>query len=147
MTPQEIFDSAMRHLIAQPRMAGTIKDAGYASCAYRMNNGDKCIVGAFIPDCDYRKEMDLYGDVTNLVSELERRDELPPSMVWMMSSLDILTDLQNLHDNIANWQNRDEMRVSLLSLARKYDLKTDLINAALDAIFGDNDELSRQHTD
>jgi len=55
MTLQEMFDKAVAHFaqMEKPSLTTTSEDLGYADCAYRGHEGNKCIVGAFIDDEHY----------------------------------------------------------------------------------------------
>jgi hypothetical protein len=53
-TAQEVFDQAARHMMTQFK-----KSNMHGICAYRGENGLKCVAGCFIADDEYTPEMDI----------------------------------------------------------------------------------------
>jgi hypothetical protein len=90
-TRQGIFDRVVRHYRAQPRRC---PDHGMGF--YRFD-GDRCPVGALIDDADYRSDMEAYT-----VRDLLKKFALPQ---WFHDNISFIEELQNLHDNEANWVN------------------------------------------
>lgn len=133
-SPQEIFDSACKHIMTQRRMAGTIEN-NMPTCKYRMPDGTKCIVGAFIPDNLYDPGMEHAGSIGAVlfgISEGVFSDKLS----WMELYQDILFDLQSLHDSISTWEKESAMRDGLDGIAERYGLNPRLIDLTVKTVFG-----------
>ena len=60
MKLQEIFNKAHKHFagMSEPSMAGGSDDYDDTQCAYRGANGNKCVVGVFIPDALYKESLE-----------------------------------------------------------------------------------------
>jgi hypothetical protein len=95
MTKQEIFDTVVRHLKKQGRLAKqfTTDSEGRAvkQCCYRADNGDKCAVGCLITDDEYNPGME---DMS--VTLLQMGDRLPTRLT---PHVDFLETLQAAHDS------------------------------------------------
>ncbi len=91
MTPQEIFDTVVDHLLSQgkPSISGV--------CRYRSDDGLKCAVGVLIPDSEYDFEME------HSVIDAEPSNHPTPIQKWAQlrypNDLKLLTRLQRLHDD------------------------------------------------
>jgi hypothetical protein len=90
MTPQEIFDTVIAHLLQQGKQSKS------DVCLYRSDDGLKCAIGALIPDSEYDPDMECsivhpfyYSHPTTIQS-------------WAQSNypndLKLLNRLQRLHD-------------------------------------------------
>ena len=103
MTNQETFNKAVKHLLAQRKMA---VDAEV--CVYRASNGLKCGVGCLIPDEEYRPSFEgkYSRDVQRECQSL--RD----------INADLLEDLQHVHDSapVDRWD--EALRV----VGKRFDL-------------------------
>lgn len=92
MDNQEIFDSVARHLLTQ-RSKSVLIGGG---CAYRGVAGQKCAIGALIPDKVYTPEIEGMG----VGEALNRFPECFPGIDQEDSKpLSLLMRLQRLHDN------------------------------------------------
>jgi hypothetical protein len=104
MKKQEIFETVARHLFAQGRQA--TDEIGI--CVYRADNGNKCAVGALIPDEMYNPNYEnntLIGllngpvfDKTN--SEHGIRRQIPVILpTYFSRNQGLLSRLQGVHDH------------------------------------------------
>jgi hypothetical protein len=89
-TRQWIFDRVVRHYRAQPRRCATAANR----CAYRFGE-DRCFVGALIDDDLYDLEMER--------SSAEPLMSLFAMPSWFRGNIDLIVDLQRIHDTEANW--------------------------------------------
>jgi hypothetical protein len=89
MTPQQIFDTVVRHLLEQGEPC--IDASG--KCRYRYN-GKMCAIGVLIPDDVYNTNME-HHPVRQLV-EGEWQSSLP---AFFRDNLDLLRSLQQTHDH------------------------------------------------
>lgn len=78
----------------------SMAQAGEGSCMYRAPNGNKCVVGAMLPDELYHPSMEGNG-VSGLLEWFKRREITPPK--WMQTHKCILKALQRIHDAEDNW--------------------------------------------
>jgi hypothetical protein len=114
MTPQEIFDTVARHLIAQGRQA---KDEG-GNCVYRAEDGSKCAVGCLITDEEYVPSMEtvVFGQRE---AGTERQIAWPPRLLAHKRLLHVL---QDVHDD--HW---DNLHDELFVVAERFKLSTDVL--------------------
>jgi len=144
MELQEIFNKAHKHFagMGEPSMASIDEVEDNVQCAYRGANGNKCIVGAFIPDELYKENLE--GDSLSLNPEYPH--PLPKfhntritEVLAVAFRQKVLTDdqyillakLQKTHDtNAENWrEERDNMswyeyiKPEILSCANDFDLE------------------------
>ena len=86
MTNQEVFDKVVAH--ARQQGCKAVNEDGRV-CMYRDGLGNKCFAGIFIPDEDYKPEMEG-NTIRRLVMDYN-----------LFSGVDtnLLYDLQGLHDN------------------------------------------------
>lgn len=105
--PQEIFDRVVAHYRQQPRQC--TGPAG--GCAYR-NGPEACFGGALIDDAHYHLEMEGYP-----IRALLR---LFPMPAWFRENIDLIQDLQKIHDDWRNWGAvpRMEMVLELFAVER-----------------------------
>ncbi len=91
MTPQEIFDTVVVHLLQQGKQSKS------HVCLYRSDDGLKCAVGALIPDSEYDPAMEF------AVIYPFHCSNSTPIQSWAQSNypndLKLLNRLQKLHDN------------------------------------------------
>lgn len=73
---------------------------GEGQCRYRAPDGNKCVVGAMLPDKLYHPSMEGTG-VVGLLAWFNRRDITPPK--WMQTHTHVLNELQTIHDDPDNW--------------------------------------------
>lgn len=120
MTPQEIFDTVVRHAFTQRAPA---RNMDPPHCRYRAEDGKKCFVGVLIPDNIYVSQMDEVGGVNALVTRFQ--STLPE---WFGKHLALLEDLQEAHDNSYAYQACGEygylaeVSRSLAKTCKKWDL-------------------------
>jgi len=144
MELQEIFNKAHKHFadMGEPSMASIDEVEDNLQCAYRGANGNKCIVGAFIPDELYKENLE--GDSLSLNPEYPH--PLPKfhntritEVLAVAFRQKVLTDdqyillakLQKTHDtNAENWcEERDNMswyeyiKPEILSCANDFNLE------------------------
>jgi hypothetical protein len=116
-TAQELFDTVAKHLLTQNAKS---RDGGDL-CFYRDPNGLKCAVGCLIPDDEYRPEMEnrTVAGMLYYRPELLTRERFEE----IESNIDLLTDLQIVHDDrkIEMW--REELRI----VANHFELKADVL--------------------
>lgn len=71
-----------------------------AACMYRADNGNCCLVGAFIPDEVYKDNME-----TLTADQVIHRFDLDK---YMPFNVDIMSKLQEFHDNESSTQVYDQ---------------------------------------
>lgn len=116
---QQIFDFAVTYLRFQSERC-----TNGMSCRYRNEDGNRCVVGAMIPDSEYKKGMEgetVYGLVNKNYIDVERDSRMA----------DFLRELQRAHDT-SSQEDREE-RLShikrwLSMTAVDFDLNDDLLN-------------------
>jgi hypothetical protein len=113
MNAQEIFDTVARHLFAQGHRA-TDPFTGY--CKYRAPNGDKCALGALIPDDLYVSDWDDNSEPA-LVEEVAQA-------IGLLKHVDLLIDLQSAHDAPSHWLTEQRLKQALVTVAEDHDLDT-----------------------
>ena len=144
MELQEIFNKAHKHFadMGEPSMTSIDEVEDNVQCAYRGANGNKCIVGAFIPDELYKANLE--GDSLSL--NPEHINPLPKfhntritEVLAVAFRQKVLTDeqyillakLQKTHDtNAEDWrEERDSMswyeyiKPEILSCANDFNLE------------------------
>jgi hypothetical protein len=122
MEPQEILDTVARHLFRQGRRAVEPVDS-FASCRYRTPSGDKCAVGALIPDEMYDP---TFENVRVSVLIRHRGCDLPD---WFAENAVLLAELQGVHDNPMSWADTQAMRYALTCVAGRFGLSTGVIDS------------------
>ncbi len=110
MTKQEIFDTVAKHLFSQGQRSVNANGV----CLYRGPNGLKCAIGALITDEEYDSEMEF-----KTISFLKERF-IPDRLKGVI--IDFLSDLQNIHDDYANWSRTSQMKEELEIVARNFGL-------------------------
>lgn len=119
LSKQEVFNKVALHLLKQFTKSVELETSN--SCMYRGHKGNKCAVGALIPDEMYREEMEWHtsGQLLACFPQLQslfKDDEL-------FIIMDMLTFCQWIHDEFAPDQWYDQ----ILKLAEKFDLNLDVI--------------------
>jgi hypothetical protein len=111
-TAQEVFDQVANHLLTQNQQS---KSKGESNCVYRTDDGLKCAAGCLIGDDEYHSGFDNTDDVGTTWRSLIQR-----GLVKTSKHSELITDLQNLHDNrvVFNW------RSELMFVAKRYSLTT-----------------------
>ena len=101
LTPQQIYDTAVRHLHRQGKRSGKEDVSGF-SCLYRGPRGLMCGVGPFIPDALYDRRMEgqcvseLFSAFSGLKSAMIGRDP-------QYTRGCLLGNIQAAHDNPSLW--------------------------------------------
>ena len=113
-THQELFDFIARHIFTQGKRAVKVASAIKEICQYRTEDGLKCAVGAIIPDRYYNKGME-----GQRVGQLKY--ELPE---YFKNSTELLSALQELHDDKANWHDTMMMQDAFDVVAHAFNLDT-----------------------
>ena len=147
MELQEIFNKAHKHFagMTEPSMAGVDGDDENPQCAYRGADGNKCIVGAFIPDELYDESLE--GDaldpqlngvrepntyhntrVTDVLAKAFGQDSLS------MDQYGLLANLQSTHDRNADaWHEGSDfsdvswyefIKYEMINCGEKFNLET-----------------------
>ncbi len=114
-TLQYTFNRCVRHLLKQKKQS---LDSQKKLCSLRGAKGTMCAIGCFIPNKDYRPEMEdsviLYNGVKGMTG------------AYLYSrgyNLEFLEELRNIHDGY----NPKEWKKMFYSLADKYKLKKDVL--------------------
>ena len=124
---QSLFETISRHLFAQGELSVKPKNPNsvYDRCAYRGENGLKCAVGAVLPDEEYQKVFDEANmPVTSVVYELDHG----PTRKLFMGNLDLLANLQAVHDDARNWETSENMTNALIKVGTMFCLKVEFID-------------------
>ena len=114
METQEIFDRVVQHLRQQGRPALNTK----GSCSmYRADNGLMCAVGCLIKEEFYTEELEFHE-----ASEPTVVEAINNSLGCTLSEeqLDLLSSLQNLHDDTTRQQPISE--IGLKEIAKEHNL-------------------------
>lgn len=124
MTRQEIFSKAYAHAITMKAMAKEPGQNGF--CRYLAPNGERCLIGSFIPPERYKPTVECHTIMTHLLQEEQsewgnffREIGLVPDDA---SSDDycFISALQVCHDNA---KTMEEMFQKLSQFAHKYNLR------------------------
>jgi hypothetical protein len=108
---QEIFNDAVAHCAKQGVASGAVRVNGtgensYATfnCRYRDAEGNKCVIGARMPDELYQPRFDEGG---------YSAFSLPESVMIACGLFDtgFARSLQRLHDDAANWTEQERLEV------------------------------------
>jgi len=145
MELQEIFNKAHKHFagMSEPSMGDGSDDCDGTQCAYRGANGNKCVVGVFIPDALYKESLEgdsldshLSGVYAPITYHSTRVTEvLAKAFGQDFLSKDqyiLLANLQSTHDkNAMDWHTYESENISwyefikpaILSCASDFDLE------------------------
>ena len=125
MTAQQVFDRVATHLFTQGRRA-TLGLAG--GCRYRTPDGLKCAVGCMIPDALYLPEMDKNAKDSNLGLSAEELIEEFSEMEPLRPHMDLLMDLQSVHDGYPSWDNAESvLRKRIKKVAGEFGLDASIL--------------------
>lgn len=113
MNMQEVFDAALKRLEDGTGPAVTYFERDeeklydknvFKECLYLAPDGNKCVVGIFIPDGHPAQEFE--GDVSNL---LDQFDDLPK---WFYDDRmeRLMSDLQGIHDSEKSWSGENNKK-------------------------------------
>lgn len=106
-TDQEVFDIVARHLLTQGRRA-----LWGEACAYRTPEGDRCAIGALIPDEVYKLEWEGCAGA--------KLYEYPELHQYLPRTRALATALQSIHDISFP----DRWRIDLRAAAAVFGLNT-----------------------
>ena len=144
MELQEIFNKAHKHFAGMIGPSMGNEESDDTQCAYRGTNGNKCVVGAFIPDELYNDSLegDALDPYTLGVTKRETYHSTRVTEVLAKAfgqdflSIDqyvLLANLQSTHDkNAMDWRNYESEDISwydfikpaILSCAHDFKLET-----------------------
>ena len=95
MTNQEAFETMVRHLRKQGERSTSARGI---ACRYRGTKGMACAVGVLIPDKEYSPTFEGHG-AEFIVKKVPTLQSV---------SLDILLEMQMIHDNdaVKSWEDR-----------------------------------------
>lgn len=126
MNAQETFDTVVNHLIKQGRRSViSLNDplrGPFKQCAYRTPEGLKCAAGILIPDELYSPRMEM----SNVFSVVRKWPEVREHF----GDVDVLYELQTVHDNVASWDENGLSpigRLKLNDVASKFSLSPDVL--------------------
>jgi len=103
MNRQEIFNKVYDYAKTMQRPSYYMEDGISPTCAYRGTNGNKCLIGALIPDSLYCKEME--SNVIDIVlAEYPELDDYFEMEEY--EDVQFLSQLQSCHDNSCNFNHR-----------------------------------------
>ena len=137
MTPQEIFDKVVDHA---KRMTKKSTDNTLIKCLYRTPNGNRCFIGALIPDDMYDSQME--GCISIMKSYLPLEMNL-----WFGDNMVLLRDLQSIHDRV----DRYAWLAALTNIALYHNLNPASLEgmsndwAAMKSYCSDNQETLTSH--
>lgn len=118
MNRQQVFNKVYAHALTMtgPSMAGTM-------CAYRGENGSKCLVGALVTDSAYISEMEGLSVTEGITQRV-----LSDSGVDIQDANDVefLDRLQVLHDDL-NRLKGETFKVALMSNLRRFAIDKGLL--------------------
>lgn len=138
MTEQEIFDKVVRHLKKQGQPARVpVEEVGpnVTRCVYRTSDEKSCAVGCLIPDELYSPDIER-TNIGTLIEEKSSEDGVSEkykllddvlSRAGLGGNLKLLADLQVCHDRRSNWKFLENMRESLLDVARRHALTSEVV--------------------
>lgn len=110
-TDQSLFETVARHLFSQGRKAMEGQ-----SCRYRTEDGLMCAVGCVLPDELYSEELE--GSTAPILF-----DVLPEfSKMFTPVQKNLLTSLQWVHDDEANWDTSETLMKALIGTGASYGL-------------------------
>lgn len=96
-TNKTAFDKVSEYLLATTDGQSRLAEGEF--CMYRGPNGNKCAIGALIPDYLYDPKMDKDGGpIDCLVDKFKQVGDLFENV-----NIQLLSDLQKLHDDSFNW--------------------------------------------
>lgn len=130
LTLQDIFNGA--YIQAQKKTKCMLGN-GIGSCLYRNAAGERCFIGALIPDDVYNIKMEGCSGI----SVLERAKLIPTLDINNKESISdynayntFIEKLQKVHDklSIKTWD------YALLQIAREYNLKIPIISSATELL-------------
>ena len=103
MNRQEIFNKVYDYAKTMQKPSYYMEDGISPTCAYRGTNGNKCLIGALIPDSLYCEEMEANA-IENILQQFPELDDY--FEVNNDKDVTFLSVLQNCHDNSCNFNHR-----------------------------------------
>lgn len=103
LSKQEIFDRGLAHIRQQGK-----KCSNDTTCLYSDGQGNKCIVGGFIPDNDYEESFDSEGN-SGVFSMVQNNPKFAQALakqgidVKDVEVVDLLRRMQRAHDFMAEY--------------------------------------------
>lgn len=118
---QQVLNTVGKHLDSMSERSAVVNPAGDLICQYRGANGSKCALGVLIPNEAYLPEMEGCSE----------HDAWPAKHIRMYffeeyrdADLELLGDLQLVHDAIASWNDTGFVGHGFLAgVARDYGLE------------------------
>ena len=134
MTNQQAFDQAVTWCLAQGRKSEASRDVRLFSgavaqrpmCLYRGPDGLRCAVGTLIPDAEYQEMFDTDGAV------LAEVQACVPSLAGVSTRL--LSDLQNIHDQLSLSSWRDGFRLVAMDFGLTWPLDSDVVPVNIEVV-------------
>ena len=118
-TRQSSFDKVVAHLRTQGHRAMLSEgETCVAQCAYRLPNGDRCAIGALMPDDQYSPEFEGKWVGVDILIRMPFLDGLREND----GSERFLAHMQQLHDNELNWTKDGINEECFARFAEKYEL-------------------------
>jgi hypothetical protein len=120
MNNQEVFDKVSTHLFTQgkPSMSKEM------DCKYRYN-GLSCAVGCLIPDSLYQDDLEGVGIQLILETDEDYKDIID---FFAGVDVELLSQLQSVHDDINNFESTEIMQEQLLYIAGKFCLNAGILS-------------------
>lgn len=96
MNRQEIFNRVVEHAKTMRGPSYIMYDRHFPTCAYRGCNGNKCLIGAVLPDNLYCPDMEA-SIIEDILTQYPEVDDY--FQVQNEDDVEFLTRLQICHDN------------------------------------------------
>jgi hypothetical protein len=125
LTNEELIRINYEHFVVGRNPLAGGKESG---CFYRTPEGWRCAIGCAIPDSVYVPEMDVQEQYdTSIISLLDRDEPVfgPLRELFAGCNLDLLADLQLLHDRLADDRSNykpEDYDLGLRRLTNKYGI-------------------------
>jgi hypothetical protein len=115
----DVFNYVVTHLRAQGCQS-LFKEKNM--CAYRGDSGTMCALGALIADDEYSPSLE-----NNSITALFEKNLLPADLKKRLEpNLQMLTDLQKLHDNYLEYENgefTEYAKAHIEDIRKKWEIK------------------------
>jgi hypothetical protein len=118
----EMFEASIRYLFTQGFRAYSMK-----GCMYRGYNRDKCGIGCIIPDSLYRDWMDP-NCIADVLNDPRMPDKLSEAFNGDDRRVELLEELQLIHDDAYNWASTKKMRAVAHGTARVFRLDASFVD-------------------
>lgn len=118
MTNQDVFNKVWDFFIVKENVQSVVMGkVDKFVCRYRGDNGAKCALGVCITDDIYDSAIEGEG-VESLLEKFSAIKEL-----FSNTTMSLLNDLQEIHDNDAHWSNNKMDSNEMESIAKKHHLQ------------------------